>query len=149
MPLLPGHIEIINADIDLDIAQILLKLVDISGVSLAAKIRDGKLQRSPFETRIGSAGYRGYLDPATAETGVVFEYAGDDDTAGGVMDKLPAAQCAGSAATPLFPCAGSSGKSWRRRQTAWLKVPKLPTDETARHHGLIILIVKHLLLITC
>lgn len=88
MPVLPRRVEITNADIDLDIAQILLKLVDITDVSLSARIREARLQRSPFRARIGNAGFKGYLDPATAETGVVFENEDYDSAAGGRMDKL-------------------------------------------------------------
>ncbi len=88
MPVLPRRVEIINADIDLTIAHILLKLVDITEVSLSARIRDGRLQRSPFHTHIGNASFQGYLDPATAETAVVFENEDYDSAAGGRMDKL-------------------------------------------------------------
>ena len=88
MPVLSGRVEIINADIDLAIAHILLKLVDITEVSLSARIREGRLQRSPFHARIGNAGFQGYLDPAAAGTGVVFENADADGAAGGRMDKL-------------------------------------------------------------
>jgi hypothetical protein len=88
MPVLPARVEIINADIDLAIAHILLELVDITEVSLAAQVRDGELQRSPFHTHIGTASFQGYLDPANAETAVVFENEDDDSTAGGRMDKL-------------------------------------------------------------
>jgi hypothetical protein len=88
MPVLPARVEIINADIDLAIAHILLELVDITEVSLAAQVRDGKLQRSPFHTHIGTASFQGYLDPASAETAVVFENEDDDSATGGRMDKL-------------------------------------------------------------
>jgi len=88
MPVLPRRVEIINADIDLNIAQILIKLVDITEVSLSARIREGVLQRSPFYAHIGNADFKGYLDPATAETGVVFENEDYDSAAGGRMDKL-------------------------------------------------------------
>jgi len=88
MPVLPRRVEITNADIDLNIAQILLKLVDINDVSLSARIREGRLQRSPFYAHIGNAGFKGYLDPTTAETGVVFESEDNESAAGGRMDKL-------------------------------------------------------------
>ena len=104
MPVLPARLEIINADIDLDIAHILLSLMDISEVSLTAEIRNGRLQRSPFHAHIGNASFRGYLDPASAETGVVFEDEDDDNAAGGRMGKLfsSAVRWAGSnAVVPL------------------------------------------------
>ena len=88
LPLLPAPVEIVNADIDLDIARILLKLVDISEVSLNARIRNGRLQRSPFHAHIGKASFRGHLDPATGKTDVVFEDEVSDDSAGGRMDGL-------------------------------------------------------------
>jgi len=88
MPVLPRRVEIINADINLAIAHILLKLVDITEVSLSARIRKGKLQRSPFHAHIGNAGFQGYLAPATTETTVVFENEDDDGAIRGRMDKL-------------------------------------------------------------
>jgi hypothetical protein len=88
IPVLPGRVEIINADVDLEIAHILLELVDVTEVSLSARIREGGLQRSPFHAHIGNAGFRGYLDPATAETDVVFENPEHDSATGGWMDKL-------------------------------------------------------------
>jgi hypothetical protein len=88
IPVLPGRVEIINANIDLAIEHILLKLVDITEVSLSARIREGRMQRSPFHAHIGNADFKGYLDPAIAETGLVFENEDDDSAAGGRMDKL-------------------------------------------------------------
>jgi len=88
IPVLPGRIEIVNADIDLAIAQILLDPVDITDVSLSARIREGRLQRSPFHMHIGYAGFQGYLDPTTAETGMVFENEDYNSAAGGRLDKL-------------------------------------------------------------
>lgn len=88
IPVLPRRVELNNADIDLTIARILPKLVDISEVSLSARIRDGRLQRSPFDAHIGNASFQGYLDPATAGTAVVFENEGYGSAAGGRMDKL-------------------------------------------------------------
>jgi len=88
MPVLPRQVEIINADVDLAIADILLELVDIKEVSLAVRIREGKLQRFPFHAHIGDAGFQGYLDPAVEGVGVVFENEDNDSAAGGRMDTL-------------------------------------------------------------
>jgi hypothetical protein len=88
MPVLPERVEIVNADIDLAIAQLLLEPVDITEVSLAARIRDGRLQRSPFHTNIGYASFQGYLDPTAAGTGVVFENEDYNSAAEGRLDKL-------------------------------------------------------------
>jgi hypothetical protein len=88
MPVLPRRIEIINADIDLNVAHILHKLVDIAEVSLSVRLREGELRRSPFHARIGNASFQGYLDPAAAETAMVFENEDDDGAAEGRMDKL-------------------------------------------------------------
>jgi len=88
IPVLPRRVELNNADIDLTIAHILLKLVDISEVSLSARIRDGELLRSPFHTHIGNTSFQGYLDPASAETAVVFESEDYGSVVGGRMDKL-------------------------------------------------------------
>jgi hypothetical protein len=88
IPVLPGRVEIVNADIDLAIAQVLLEPVDITEVSLSARIRAGQLQRSPFHTHIGYVSFQGYLDPTIAETGVIFENEDADNAAGGRLDKL-------------------------------------------------------------
>jgi hypothetical protein len=88
IPLLPRRVEIINADVDLAIAHILFKPMDISDVSLAARIREGKLRPSTFHAHVGAASFEGYLDPTVAETAVVFEnedYGGAD---GGRMGQL-------------------------------------------------------------
>jgi len=66
----------------------LLRLVDITEVSLSAQIRDGRQQRSPFHAHIGNASLQGYLDPASAEAVVVFENEDYDSAVGGQMDKL-------------------------------------------------------------
>ena len=88
IPVLPGRVEIVNADIDLSIAEILLEPVDITEVSLSARIREGRLQRSPFNTHIGHASFQGYLDPTATETGVVFENEDHNGVAEGRLDKL-------------------------------------------------------------
>jgi hypothetical protein len=88
IPVLPRRVEIINANIDLAIEHILLELVDITEVSLSARIREGRMQRSPFHAHIGNASFQGYLDPATTEIAVVFENEDDGSAAGGGMDKL-------------------------------------------------------------
>jgi hypothetical protein len=88
IPVLPRRVEIINANIDLAIEHILLELVDITEVSLSARIREGRMQRSPFHAHIGNASFQGYLDPATTEIAVVFENEDDGSAAGGRMDKL-------------------------------------------------------------
>jgi hypothetical protein len=103
MPVLPGRVEIVNADIDLAIAQILLEPVDITEVSLAARIRDGRLQRSPYHAHIGYAGFQGYLDPTTAETGVVFENEDEDAVAGGRLDKLFSSAVRWAGNTAIIP----------------------------------------------
>jgi len=88
IPVLPRRVEIINADVDLDIAHILHELVDITDVSLFAQIREGRLQRSPFHAHIGNTSFQGHLDPEAAETAVVFENEDQDIATGGWMDKL-------------------------------------------------------------
>jgi hypothetical protein len=88
MPVLPRPVEIINADVDLTIEHILLTLLDVTEVSLSARLREGELQRSPFHAHIGTAEFRGYLQPADAETAVVFENEDDDGATEQWMDKL-------------------------------------------------------------
>jgi hypothetical protein len=88
MPVLPRRVEIINADVDLTIEHVLLKLVNITEVTLSLRLREGELQRSPFHAHIGNANFQGYLDPETTQTAVVFENEDDDSAAEGRMDKL-------------------------------------------------------------
>jgi AsmA family len=88
IPVLPGRVEVANADIDLAIAHILVELVDITDVTLSARIRDGALQHSPFHAHVGAASFQGYLDPTTDETAVVFENEDNDGAGGGRVDKL-------------------------------------------------------------
>jgi hypothetical protein len=87
MPVLPARVEIINADVNLTMAHVLLKLVNITDLSLSAQLREGKLQRSPFNVQIGDTRFQGYLDPETAQTTVVFEKEDGDNDAGQV-DRL-------------------------------------------------------------
>jgi hypothetical protein len=87
MPVLPARVEIINADVDLTMAHVLLKLVNITDVSLSAQLREGKLQRSPFNVQIGGTRFQGYLDPESTQTTVVFEEE-DGDSDAGQMDTL-------------------------------------------------------------
>jgi hypothetical protein len=88
MPVLPRRVEIINADVDLTIEHILLTLLDVTEVSLSARLREGELQRAPFHAHIGAAEFQGYLQPAHAETAVVFENEHDDGATEQWMDKL-------------------------------------------------------------
>lgn len=88
MPVLSKPVEIINADIELAIAHIPLKMADISDISLFARIREGGLQRSPFQAQLGNVSFQGFLDPAAAETAVVFENVDYEGSAGERMDKL-------------------------------------------------------------
>ncbi|NOR39585.1 MAG: hypothetical protein GQ537_00060 [Gammaproteobacteria bacterium] len=87
MPVLPAPVEMINADVDLTIAHIMLKLVNITDVSLSTRLREGKLQRSPFNVKIGGTRFKGYLDTEATQTTVVFED-DDADSDAGEMDTL-------------------------------------------------------------
>ena len=100
MPLLPGRIEIRNADIKLTTEQLLLKPVDISNISLSSLIRGGKLMRSPFHAHIGTTSFAGYLDPSGAATDVVFDIEGNDKDSGSLLKNLfsTAVRWVGSAA---------------------------------------------------
>jgi len=110
IPVLPRRVAINNADIELTIEHILLKLVDITEVSLSARIRDRRLLRSPFHTHIGNASFQGYLDPATAETAVVFENEDYDSAAGGRMDKLFSSAVRWVGSTAGWPYLGRNPK---------------------------------------
>jgi hypothetical protein len=88
LPILPKPVAVVSADIELGIAHILFKMVDISDVLLSARIRQGRLQHSPFHAQLGNASFQGYLDPTAEETTVVFENVDYDSPAGERMDKL-------------------------------------------------------------
>ena len=62
--------------------------MDITDVSLSTRVRQGRLQRSPFDVRLGNVSAQGYLDPAGKETTLVFEDIDIDSAAGERMDKL-------------------------------------------------------------
>jgi len=85
MPVLPRRVEIINADVDLTIAHIPLKLVNITDASLSARLREGQLQRSPFNVQIGETRFQGYLDPEPMQTTVVFENEKNDKLLGKIL----------------------------------------------------------------
>jgi len=100
MPVLARRVDLLNADIDLGIAHIPFSPVDITEVSLLARIRQGRLQRSPFHAHVGGASFQGYLNPENAETAVVFENEDNGEGSGGRMNRLfsDAVRWAGSAA---------------------------------------------------
>jgi hypothetical protein len=102
MPVLPARVEIINADVDLTMEHILLTLVDITEVSLSARLREGKLQRSPFNVQIGDTRFQGYLDPEPAQTTVVFENEDDGNNAGQI-DKLLSSMLHWAGSTAVVP----------------------------------------------
>jgi len=104
IPALPRRVEILNANIDMAMEHVLFDLVDITGVSLFARIREGVLQRSPFHTHIGNISFQGYLDPTAAENVVVFENEDDGSAAEELMKNLlgrAVSWVGGSAAVPL------------------------------------------------
>jgi hypothetical protein len=123
LPVLPKRVEIINADIDLTIAHILLKLVDITEVSLSARIRAGMLQRSPFHAQLGNASFQGYLDPASAQTAVVFENEDYDSAAGGRMDKLFSSAVRWVGSTAVVPLRWIFRKKYSAGDSADCQVP--------------------------
>ena len=88
IPVLPRRVDIVNADIDLSMARILLDLMDMTDVSLSAQIRAGVPQPSTFHAHVGGASFQGYLDPKTAGTAVVFEGEDYGSADGGRMDTL-------------------------------------------------------------
>ncbi len=100
LPVLAQQVEITNADIDVAIEHLPLKPLDITDVSLLARIREGRLQRSAFHAHLGGARLRGYLDPTTDGTTVVFENGNDETAASGRLSKLfsDALRWAGSSA---------------------------------------------------
>jgi hypothetical protein len=88
MPVLPAPLGINNADIDLDIAKVTLELIDASRVSLNARLRNGKMQRSAFHAHLGDISIQGYLDPSPAETTVVFEHENGSNAGLSWLDEL-------------------------------------------------------------
>jgi hypothetical protein len=101
MPVLPRPVVLTNADIRLTMDNIMLKPVAVTEVALSSQIRAGRVERSPFQIRIGDVAFHGYLDPADKGTGVVFEFGEADTVSGSLLDKLfsSAVRWAGSAAT--------------------------------------------------
>jgi hypothetical protein len=118
MPVLPRRVEIINAEIDLAIERILLKLVDIAEVSLSARIREGRLQRSPFHAHIGNASFQGYLDPTTAETALVFENEDYENAGGGRMETLFSSAVRWVESTAVVPLRWIFSKKFAARDSA-------------------------------
>ena len=101
MPVLPRPVVLTNADIRLTMDNIMLKPVAVTEVALSSQIRAGRVERSPFQIRIGDVAFHGYLDPAEKGTGMVFEFGEADKVSGSMLDKLfsSAVRWAGSAAT--------------------------------------------------
>ena len=100
MPVLARRIDLLDADIDLAIARIPLSPVDITEVSVLARIRQGRLQRSPFHAHVAGTSFQGHLNPENAETAVVFENEDNEDGSGGRLNRLfsDAVRWAGSSA---------------------------------------------------
>ena len=61
MPIMPQTVEFKDADIDIDINRIKLRKFDITGVSLASRIRDGWVEKSPFQATVKDVRFKGGL----------------------------------------------------------------------------------------
>lgn len=88
MSVLPRDIEITEADIELDIAHITLKLLDITDVSFSRQIRGGKVKRSPFTAQLGNTRFQGFLEPSGATTDMVFIFGENDKDSGNRLKQL-------------------------------------------------------------
>ena len=61
MPIMPQTVKFNDADIDIGINRIQLRKFDITRVSLASRIRDGWVEKSPFQATVKDVRFKGEL----------------------------------------------------------------------------------------
>jgi uncharacterized protein involved in outer membrane biogenesis len=61
MPIMPQKVEFKDADIDLAINRIQLRKLDITGFFLTSRIRDGWVEKSPFQAVVKDVQFKGQL----------------------------------------------------------------------------------------
>lgn len=61
MPILPHQFELKDADIEIAVGRLRMRPVDITGISLAAKVRNGRVESAPFTATMANAGFKGYF----------------------------------------------------------------------------------------
>jgi uncharacterized protein involved in outer membrane biogenesis len=59
MPIMPQTVEFNDADIDIGINRIQLRKFDITSVSLSSRIRDGWVEKSPFQATVKDVHFKG------------------------------------------------------------------------------------------
>lgn len=59
LPILPGDLHIADADLKIVIQRLLLERDELTGVQLEATLRDGWVQKAPFEASFGEARFHG------------------------------------------------------------------------------------------
>jgi uncharacterized protein involved in outer membrane biogenesis len=61
IPIMPQTVEFNDADIDIGIKRIHLQAVDITDLSFSSRIRDGRVQNSPFQATADQVQFKGQL----------------------------------------------------------------------------------------
>ena len=61
MPIMPQKIVIADADIKLAANRIRLRHEDINDISFSGRIRDGFLEKAPFQAKFGKVSFKGSL----------------------------------------------------------------------------------------
>ena len=61
MPIMPQTVEFNDADIDIGISRVQLRKFDVTSVSLTSRIRDGWVEKSPFQATVKSVHFKGEL----------------------------------------------------------------------------------------
>ena len=61
MPIMPRKVEFNDADIDLGINRIQLRNFDITEFSITSRIRDGWVEKSPFQAAVKDVQFKGHL----------------------------------------------------------------------------------------
>jgi uncharacterized protein involved in outer membrane biogenesis len=61
MPIMPQAVKFNDADIDIGISRIQLRKFDITRISLASRIRDGWVEKSPFQATVKDVQFKGEL----------------------------------------------------------------------------------------
>ncbi len=94
MPILPTQLEITDADIDINIKRVVLEPSDITNVSLSSRIRNGKVNESPFQASIGETMFTGYmsLDMTGDVPEIILNLKSNHVNIGTLLDRLEIAE---------------------------------------------------------
>ncbi len=94
MPILPQDVTIDDSDFDIAIKRIFLQPADVTNVSFAGRVRNGRLARSPFKAAIGGAVFTGdvALDLAGQTPEFVFNLASEKVDVGELLQRVHLAE---------------------------------------------------------